>query len=86
MKSFFSIIFFLFIGTFCYAQQVYQIKAGSVRIYNICDKAELILENRTQNINCLMRTPVFRQRQRETQKRNKHWEQVNPIVKRNNYV
>ena len=51
MKSFFSIIFFLFIGSFCYAQHVYQIKADSVRIYNNCDTAELILENRTQNIN-----------------------------------
>ncbi|NLR81198.1 tail fiber domain-containing protein [Chitinophaga eiseniae] len=50
MKYFFSIIFFLFIGSFCYAQQVYQIKADSVRIYNTCDTAELILENRTQKV------------------------------------
>ena len=32
------------------AQSVYQIKADSVRIYNTCDTAELILENRTQNV------------------------------------
>ncbi|WP_247651804.1 beta strand repeat-containing protein [Chitinophaga eiseniae] len=50
MRSFFSIIFLLFIGTFCYAQHVYQIKADSVRIYNTCDTAELILENRTQKV------------------------------------
>lgn len=34
-----------------YGQKVYQIRADSVRIYNVCDTAELILENRTQNIN-----------------------------------
>ncbi|WP_248277095.1 beta strand repeat-containing protein [Chitinophaga sp. Ak27] len=50
MRSFFSIIFLLFIGTFCHAQHVYQIKADSVRIYNTCDTAELILENRTQKV------------------------------------
>ncbi|MFB6455576.1 tail fiber domain-containing protein [Chitinophaga sp. Hz27] len=33
-----------------YGQKVYQIRADSVRIYNICDTAELILENRTQNV------------------------------------
>ena len=50
MRSFFSIIFLLFIGTYCHAQHVYQIKADSVRIYNTCDTAELILENRTQKV------------------------------------
>ncbi|WP_143304491.1 tail fiber domain-containing protein [Chitinophaga vietnamensis] len=33
-----------------HAQKVYQIKADTVRIYNTCDTAELILENRTQNV------------------------------------
>ncbi|MFY0255131.1 tail fiber domain-containing protein [Chitinophaga sp. 30R24] len=50
MKSFICTIFLLFIISFCYAQQVYQIKADSVRIYNTCDTAELILENRTQQV------------------------------------
>lgn len=31
------------------AQKVYQIRADSVRIYNTCDTAELILENRTKD-------------------------------------
>jgi hypothetical protein len=31
------------------AQQVYQIRADSVRIYNVCDTAELIIENRTKD-------------------------------------
>ncbi|WP_291911497.1 tail fiber domain-containing protein [Chitinophaga sp. CB10] len=31
------------------AQKIYQIRADSVRIYNICDTAELILENCTQD-------------------------------------
>ncbi|NML38415.1 hypothetical protein HHL17_14500 [Chitinophaga sp. G-6-1-13] len=35
--------------TTLHAQQVYQIRADSVRIYNVCDTAELILENRTQD-------------------------------------
>ncbi|MBV8256167.1 MAG: tail fiber domain-containing protein [Chitinophaga sp.] len=34
-----------------YAQKVYQIRADSVRIYNVCDTAELILENRTSGVN-----------------------------------
>ncbi|MFB6455579.1 shufflon system plasmid conjugative transfer pilus tip adhesin PilV [Chitinophaga sp. Hz27] len=33
-----------------HGQKVYQIRADSVRIYNVCDTAELILENRTQNV------------------------------------
>ena len=32
-----------------YAQHVFPIKADSVRIYNVCDTAELIIENRTQD-------------------------------------
>lgn len=31
------------------AQHVYSIRADSVRIYNVCDTAELIIENRTQD-------------------------------------
>ena len=50
MKSFFIIFFLLLIGPFCYAQQVYQIRADSVRIYSNCDTAELILENRTRKV------------------------------------
>ncbi|QEH43308.1 tail fiber domain-containing protein [Chitinophaga sp. XS-30] len=34
-----------------YAQHVYQIRADSVRIYNVCDTAELIIENRTRGVN-----------------------------------
>lgn len=33
----------------CFAQNIYQIRADSVRIYNTCDTAELVLENRTQD-------------------------------------
>ncbi|PUZ22871.1 hypothetical protein DCC81_20845 [Chitinophaga parva] len=32
------------------AQYVYKIKADTVRIYNTCDTAELVLQNRTQNV------------------------------------
>lgn len=39
----------LLLANFCFAQTVYQIRADSVRIYNTCDTAELILENRTQD-------------------------------------
>lgn len=51
MKSLFFTIVILLLFNFCFAQKVYQIRADSVRIYNVCDTAELILENRTQNIN-----------------------------------
>lgn len=33
-----------------HAQYVYKIKADTVRIYNTCDTAELVLQNRTQNV------------------------------------
>jgi len=33
-----------------HSQNIYQIRADSVRIYNVCDTAELILENRTQTV------------------------------------
>ncbi|HEY9261101.1 MAG TPA: hypothetical protein VIP81_24225, partial [Chitinophaga sp.] len=38
------------ISLISFGQQVYQIRADSVRIYNVCDTAELILENRTQGV------------------------------------
>jgi hypothetical protein len=50
MKSFLIILTLLGISLFSYSQNVYQIRADSVRIYNTCDTAELILENRTQNV------------------------------------
>ncbi|MEV4884348.1 hypothetical protein MRBLMN1_002862 [Chitinophaga ginsengisegetis] len=43
----FSLLLFFSVSS-CFAQVVYQIRADSVRIYNTCDTAELILENRTQ--------------------------------------
>ncbi|MGF6846851.1 hypothetical protein QFZ51_002086 [Chitinophaga sp. W3I9] len=49
MKTVFLAIATLLLTNFCFAQHVYQIKADSVRIYNTCDTAELILENRTQD-------------------------------------
>lgn len=49
MKTLFFIGTGLLLANFCSAQQVYQIRADSVRIYNTCDTAELILENRTQD-------------------------------------
>lgn len=49
------LLFFLGLVAGCcttlHAQQVYQIRADSVRIYNVCDTAELIIENRTQHTN-----------------------------------
>lgn len=39
----------LLLTSFCFAQNTYQIRADSVRIYNTCDTAELILENRTRD-------------------------------------
>lgn len=38
------------ISLISFGQQIYQIRADSVRIYNVCDTAELILENRTQGV------------------------------------
>jgi hypothetical protein len=49
MKVLFLAITGSLLTTFCFAQNVYQIRADSVRIYNTCDTAELILENRTQD-------------------------------------
>lgn len=50
MKSLLITLTLLGISLFSYSQNVYQIRADSVRIYNTCDTAELILENRTQNV------------------------------------
>lgn len=33
----------------CFAQNVYQIRADTVRIFNTCDTSELVLENHTQD-------------------------------------
>lgn len=48
-KMSFFMLFALLSGS-SFAQQIYQIRADSVRIYNTCDTAELILENRTQGV------------------------------------
>ncbi|MBV8252335.1 MAG: hypothetical protein JO154_06980 [Chitinophaga sp.] len=40
----------LLLTTLTYGQKIYQIRADSVRIYNQCDTAELILENHTKNV------------------------------------
>jgi hypothetical protein len=50
MKCLFSAFLLIFFVSYSFAQNIYQIKADSVRIYNTCDTAELILENRTQNV------------------------------------
>ncbi|WP_210420767.1 tail fiber domain-containing protein [Chitinophaga sp. XS-30] len=51
MKKLFKLLFALLLGSPVYAQHVYQIRADSVRIYNVCDTAELIIENRTRGVN-----------------------------------
>lgn len=50
MKSLLLTIGLLTFTLLSYSQNIYQIRADSVRIYNDCDTAELILENRTQNV------------------------------------
>lgn len=50
MKTFILSIAGLFISLASFAQHIYQIRADSVRIFNICDTAELIIENHTQHI------------------------------------
>ncbi len=45
-----SALLLLLISSATFAQKIYQIRADSVRIYNTCDTAELIIENRTQNV------------------------------------
>lgn len=49
MKILLLILASLILTTCCLAQNIYQIRADSVRIYNTCDTAELILENHTQD-------------------------------------
>ncbi|MBV8256166.1 MAG: tail fiber domain-containing protein [Chitinophaga sp.] len=49
MKLFFSTVAALCLTTTVFAQKIYQIRADSVRIYNVCDTAELIIENRTKD-------------------------------------
>lgn len=50
MKHIFKTLFILLLAQQSYAQHVYQIRADSVRIYNVCDTAELIIENRTRGV------------------------------------
>lgn len=50
MKTLLSTLLLIFICHSLFSQTVYQIRADSVRIYNTCDTAELILENRTQKV------------------------------------
>lgn len=51
MKKIIQLLFVLLLAQQSYAQHVYQIRADSVRIYNVCDTAELIIENRTRGVN-----------------------------------
>lgn len=48
MKYCYLLIVAMLLAQGARAQQIYQIRADSVRIYNVCDTAELIIENRTQ--------------------------------------
>jgi hypothetical protein len=50
MKTFILSLACSFISLVSLAQHIYQIRADSVRIFNICDTAELILENHTQHV------------------------------------
>lgn len=47
MRAFLLFIAIVLLTAVAHAQQIYQIRADSVRIYNVCDTAELIIENRT---------------------------------------
>jgi len=49
MKALFFAVIGLLLTNICFAQHVYQINADTVRIYNSCDTAELVLENHTQD-------------------------------------
>lgn len=51
MKKLIKLLFVMLLASPVYAQHVYQIRADSVRIYNVCDTAELIIENRTRGVN-----------------------------------
>jgi len=50
MKQILGVLFILLVSQQAYTQHVYQIRADSVRIYNVCDTAELIIENRTRGV------------------------------------
>ncbi|SIN69261.1 tail fiber domain-containing protein [Chitinophaga niabensis] len=50
MKRVFWFFLLLLFTQFAQAQHIYQIRADSVRIYNVCDTAELIIENRTRGV------------------------------------
>ncbi len=50
MKYYVLTCAWLLLTMISFGQQIYQIRADSVRIYNVCDTAELILENRTQGV------------------------------------
>ncbi|WP_217603529.1 hypothetical protein [Chitinophaga sp. GbtcB8] len=49
MKALICAVAFLLMANYCFAQHIYQIRADTVRIYNTCDTAELVLENHTQD-------------------------------------
>lgn len=49
MKALLCAVALLFLTSISFAQNVYQIRADTVRIYNTCDTAELVLENRTKD-------------------------------------
>lgn len=50
MKAYLLTIGLLVFNLIAYSQNIYQIRADSVRIYNDCDTAELIIENHTQTV------------------------------------
>ena len=43
------IIVWLLFTNYCFAQNTYEIRADTVRIFNTCDTSELVLENHTQD-------------------------------------
>jgi hypothetical protein len=52
MRALLCAITLLLLANFCFGQSIphiYQIRADTVRIYNTCDTAELVLENRTKD-------------------------------------
>ena len=49
MKRYMCLFILLMISRYALAQHVYSIRADTVRIYNTCDTAELVLENRTKD-------------------------------------
>jgi len=52
MKALLCAVAFVFLASYSFGQkvpQIYQIRADTVRIYNTCDTAEFVLENRTKD-------------------------------------